>query len=68
MILPMIPIVAIVFLVTICAYALTMKVFPILGLLDFPQRYGLRRGRLPYPTGIVAVVVFIVTAFFILPL
>lgn len=64
----MIPTVIIVFLATAGAYACALKLFPLIGLLDFPERYGLRRGRLPYPTGIVAVVVFIVTAFFILPL
>ncbi len=67
MILAMIPTVTIVFLVTICAYALTLKIFPMLGLLDFPERYGLRRNRLPYPAGIIAVIVFMTTALLILP-
>lgn len=67
MILAMISTVTIVFLVTICAYALTLKIFPMLGLLDFPERYGLHRKRLPYPAGIVAVVIFIITALLILP-
>jgi UDP-GlcNAc:undecaprenyl-phosphate/decaprenyl-phosphate GlcNAc-1-phosphate transferase len=30
-----------------------LKLFPIVGLLDFPHRYGLTRARLPYPGGIV---------------
>ena len=36
-----------------------MVVFPKIGLLDFPQRYGLKRARLPYPTGIIAIVIFL---------
>lgn len=59
--------VTIVLLVTVGAYATALKIFPILGLLDFPERYGLKRGRLPYPTGIVAVLVFIAASFFLLP-
>ncbi len=34
------------------------SMFPKLGLLDFPKRYGLKRAPLPYPTGILAVFVF----------
>lgn len=48
------------FFATMLGYLLCLKIFPVLGLLDFPQRYGLKRPRLPYPTGIVAVVVFLV--------
>lgn len=33
--------------------------FPRWGLLDFPERYGLQRLRLPYPTGILAVTTFL---------
>jgi UDP-GlcNAc:undecaprenyl-phosphate GlcNAc-1-phosphate transferase len=51
--------VAIVFLSTILIYAASLKVFPVLGLLDFPERYGLKRARLPYPAGIVAIIVFL---------
>ncbi len=40
-------------------YALVLRLFPRWGLLDFPQRYGLNRPRLPYPAGIVAVVLFL---------
>ncbi len=42
-----------------------MRAFPRLGLLDFPERYGFCRPRLPYPTGILAIAVFMV---FFLPL
>lgn len=40
-------------------YGASTVLFPKLGLLDFPERYGLTRGRLPYPAGIVAVIVFL---------
>lgn len=36
-----------------------LRVFPRLGLLDFPNRYGLKRPRLPYPTGILSVCTFL---------
>ena len=32
---------------------LSLKIFPALGWLDFPERYGLKRDRLPYPGGVV---------------
>ncbi len=64
----MIPTVITVFLITVTAYAVSLQIFPLLGLLDFPERYGLRRKRLPYPTGIVAVLLFIGMSFFLLPL
>lgn len=47
------------FVLAVLGYFLCLKIFPKLGLLDFPDRYGLKRARLPYPTGIVAVVVFL---------
>ena len=31
---------------------LSVRVFPSWGLLDFPERYGLKRGKIPYPGGI----------------
>lgn len=39
-----------------------LRWFPRMGLLDFPERYGYARARLPYPAGIVCVVSFL--AFF----
>lgn len=51
--------VAIVFLATILLYAVSLRLFPMLGLLDFPERYGLKRARLPYPAGIVAIITFL---------
>lgn len=34
-------------------HLVAVEVFPSMGLLDFPERYGLARARLPYPMGIV---------------
>lgn len=47
----------------LCAYvlhAIAMRVFPRLGLMDFPERYGLARARIPYPTGILSSATFLV--------
>lgn len=35
-----------------------LRFFPQWGLLDFPQRYGLKRAPLPYPSGIAAIMAF----------
>ena len=43
-------------------HVLAIRTFPKWGLLDFPQRYNLQRARIPYPTGILAILVFL--AFF----
>ncbi|PIR48787.1 hypothetical protein COU80_03795 [Candidatus Peregrinibacteria bacterium CG10_big_fil_rev_8_21_14_0_10_55_24] len=40
-------------------HALALRIFPHVGLLDFPQRYGLTRNRLPYPTGILLIATFL---------
>lgn len=47
------------FLVCAVCHQLALRVFPRVGLLDFPERYGLKRAKLPYPTGIIAVVSFL---------
>lgn len=47
------------FLAAFASYLAALWLFPKLGLFDFPERYGLKRKRLPYPAGIVAVVVFV---------
>lgn len=39
-------------------HQVTLHLFPRWNLLDFPDRYGLKRRRLPYPTGIIAVILF----------
>jgi UDP-N-acetylmuramyl pentapeptide phosphotransferase/UDP-N-acetylglucosamine-1-phosphate transferase len=40
-------------------HLLALRLFPKIGLLDFPERYGLTRKRLPYPTGILSVCTFL---------
>jgi UDP-GlcNAc:undecaprenyl-phosphate/decaprenyl-phosphate GlcNAc-1-phosphate transferase len=47
------------FLLCSVLLALARVVFPRIGLLDFPERYGLTRKRLPYPAGIAAVASFL---------
>jgi UDP-GlcNAc:undecaprenyl-phosphate GlcNAc-1-phosphate transferase len=48
------------FLLAFVGYCLVLAVFPKLKLLDFPERYGLTRGRIPYPAGCVAAIVFLI--------
>jgi UDP-GlcNAc:undecaprenyl-phosphate GlcNAc-1-phosphate transferase len=50
---------------TIVLHVLALRLFPRLGLLDFPERYGLTRPRIPYPTGILAVLVFLIFFIFL---
>ena len=45
---------------SVLLHSLALKVFPTMNLLDFPERYGLRRKRKPYPTGILTVCAFLV--------
>ncbi|NCP67018.1 undecaprenyl/decaprenyl-phosphate alpha-N-acetylglucosaminyl 1-phosphate transferase [bacterium] len=47
---------------------LSLKVWPKLGWLDFPERYGLTRERLPYPGGIVFWILSVVGVWMIEPL
>ena len=50
------------FAASIVLHLAALHLFPRIGLLDFPERYGLKRPRLPYPTGILtagALVVFL---------
>jgi UDP-N-acetylmuramyl pentapeptide phosphotransferase/UDP-N-acetylglucosamine-1-phosphate transferase len=51
------------FICTVALHLLALKLFPCWGLLDYPERYGLKRTRIPYPTGILAVLAFL--AFFV---
>jgi len=48
------------FALTVLLHLVILRIFPRLGLLDFPERYNLTRKRLPYPTGIAAVIIFLV--------
>lgn len=50
------------FLLTFILHLGVLKWFPRLGLLDFPERYGLTRAALPYPSGVAAVIAFLVLA------
>ncbi len=59
---------ATVFIVTWLAYLGALPVFRRLKLLDYPERYGLNRPRLPYPTGIIAIAAFLLAIIFLLPL
>lgn len=52
---------------TALLHFVALKVFPLLGFLDFPEQYGILRGRLPYPTGILAILVFLVFFVFLFP-
>ncbi len=47
------------FAVCCILHLLALRTFPHWNLLDFPERYGLIRKRLPYPTGILAVITFV---------
>jgi UDP-GlcNAc:undecaprenyl-phosphate/decaprenyl-phosphate GlcNAc-1-phosphate transferase len=47
------------FVLAIVLHIAVIGLFPRLGLLDFPERYGLKRARLPYPSGIASVLAFI---------
>ncbi len=44
---------AIALALSLTLHGIARNTFPRWGLLDFPERYGLRRVRLPYPTGVV---------------
>lgn len=50
------------FLACVLLHAATLRLFPKIGLLDSPERYGYVRAPLPYPAGIACVVTFV--AFF----
>lgn len=47
------------FVISIIAHKIAQRIFPTLGLLDFPERYNLRRMPIPYPTGVITVALFI---------
>lgn len=59
---------ATVFAVTWLSYAVALRAYRRFRLLDFPERYALKRTeRLPYPTGLVAVTVFVCAMAVLLP-
>ncbi|MEK7591165.1 MAG: hypothetical protein AAB489_03080 [Patescibacteria group bacterium] len=47
------------FLLAVAMHLFVLRAFPRWHLLDFPERYGLLRSRLPYPTGIISVLCFL---------
>jgi UDP-GlcNAc:undecaprenyl-phosphate GlcNAc-1-phosphate transferase len=47
------------FLVCAGLHWMALKEFPVLKLLDKPEKYGHKRDAVPYPTGIIAVLCFI---------
>jgi len=49
-----------VFALTVVLHIFSLRAFPRWGLLDFPERYGLSRRPIPYSTGILAIVAFLV--------
>ena len=47
-------------ILSVALHALALALFPKLRLLDHPEKYGLKRNRLPYPTGILSVLTFLI--------
>ncbi|MBN2086810.1 undecaprenyl/decaprenyl-phosphate alpha-N-acetylglucosaminyl 1-phosphate transferase [Candidatus Peregrinibacteria bacterium] len=47
---------------TILSVLIALKVFPKLGLMDRPEKYGLKRKAVPYPGGIILFIVFLALA------
>ena len=48
-------------ILTILSIVIALKVFPKLGLMDKPEKYGLKRKAIPYPGGILLYVIFLIT-------
>ena len=46
-------------IISALAIYLSIKIFPKIGLLDFPERYGKSREKIPYPGGLTLVVLII---------
>ncbi|MBI5412111.1 undecaprenyl/decaprenyl-phosphate alpha-N-acetylglucosaminyl 1-phosphate transferase [Candidatus Peregrinibacteria bacterium] len=49
------------FLLTVLGTWAAIRVFPRLGLIDRPEKYGLTRAPIPYPGGIVVLLAFLIT-------
>lgn len=47
------------FLYGIAGLMIVIYIFPNIGLLDFPERYGLQRKKIPYPAGIMVFFTFL---------
>ncbi len=48
------------FILTLLLIAISLKVFPKIGLLDNPKKYGLKRKPIPYPGGILLYFIFLI--------
>ncbi|MCK5019151.1 MAG: undecaprenyl/decaprenyl-phosphate alpha-N-acetylglucosaminyl 1-phosphate transferase [Candidatus Peribacteraceae bacterium] len=57
---PIIIITIVSFILSIALHFAAIFIFPTVGLLDFPEKYGLTRKRIPYPTGIISVLLFLI--------
>lgn len=55
-------------ILTVILSLLALKIFPRLGLMDRPQKYGLNRAPIPYYGGLVIYVAFLVSVFAFVPL
>ena len=51
------------FLYGVIGFFLVIQIFPTIGLLDFPERYGLKRKKIPYPAGLMVFFTFIGSVF-----
>ena len=49
-------------ILTVLCVLIALKVFPKLGLMDRPEKYGLKRKAVPYPGGILLYIVFVALA------
>lgn len=47
------------FVLSVLLHSMALRAFPAMHLMDFPERYGLKRKRIPYPTGILTVLAFL---------
>jgi len=47
------------FLYGVIGFFIVIKLFPEMGLLDFPERYKLKRKKIPYPAGLMIFITFI---------
>ena len=56
------------FVSTIILVKLALKFFPIFGLMDRPQKYGLTRKPIPYYGGTIIVTVFFIAVFLFVPM
>lgn len=50
------------FILTLLSVLIALKVFPKIGLMDRPHKYGLKRKAIPYPGGILLYLIFLALA------